>query len=259
MLASTGGRAGATVDPQAAAEFEAAPWLLPARTPSLPYAGQHDLDALLAQRAQRVAGALGEEQRTAVVLLLFSKAFAVMAQNSSERRRRRGRALQVPGARPQLRGPRARWPSFRRPAALPSPLLRPPALPRSLLPSQAWRRARLCGGHMDGRRPACLRRPQPAVRRRQRPAPRHAQPPGCGGLALLQACVPWAAACGGRRCPPALPKWAHPPPITIHLPNPRAGSGESSFGEAAFVAMSWLKPALLLRALRQGHAAGGHS
>ena len=60
-------------------EFEATPWLLPTRTPLLPYAGVHGFDELLALRSAPVAG-----HDKAIALLLFSKAYAVMAQNSSE-------------------------------------------------------------------------------------------------------------------------------------------------------------------------------
>lgn len=66
-------------DPAVAEEFAAAPWLLPPRTPALPYAGVHDLDALLALRS-RPAGRWGGS----VTVLLFSKPYAVMVQNSSE-------------------------------------------------------------------------------------------------------------------------------------------------------------------------------
>jgi hypothetical protein len=58
-------------------EFEAAPWLLPPRTPLLPYTGVHNLDSLLALRA-RPAG----KHKKAIAFLLFSKRWAVMAQNS---------------------------------------------------------------------------------------------------------------------------------------------------------------------------------
>ena len=60
-------------------EFEAAPWLLPARTPQLPYANLHSFEKLLALRSRPV-GSL----KKSITLLLFSKAWAVMAQNSSE-------------------------------------------------------------------------------------------------------------------------------------------------------------------------------
>ncbi|KAL4422005.1 hypothetical protein ABPG77_005435 [Micractinium sp. CCAP 211/92] len=42
--------------PELAAEFEAAPWLLPARTKALPYAGVTDFDALVDLRAAEVPG-----------------------------------------------------------------------------------------------------------------------------------------------------------------------------------------------------------
>lgn len=66
-------------DPAVAEEFEAAPWLLPPRTLALPYAGLHDLDYLLELRSQPAGQWDGS-----VTFLLFSKAYAVMVQNSSE-------------------------------------------------------------------------------------------------------------------------------------------------------------------------------
>lgn len=60
-------------------EFAAAPWLLPPRTPALPYAGVHRLDQLMALRS-----APAGRHRRSIAVLLFSKAYAVMAQNSSE-------------------------------------------------------------------------------------------------------------------------------------------------------------------------------
>jgi hypothetical protein len=60
-------------------EFEAAPWLLPPRTPLLPYAGTHDFDGLLKLRS-RPAGS----QTKTITILLFNKAYGIMAQNSSE-------------------------------------------------------------------------------------------------------------------------------------------------------------------------------
>ena len=60
-------------------EFEAAPWLLPARTPALPYAGVHGFDELLSLRS-RPAGIYNQS----VTLLLFNAGWATMAQNSSE-------------------------------------------------------------------------------------------------------------------------------------------------------------------------------
>ena len=60
-------------------EFEAAPWLLPPRTPALPYAGVHDFDQLLALRSAPVGN-----YSKAIALLLFSKAYGLMAQNSGE-------------------------------------------------------------------------------------------------------------------------------------------------------------------------------
>ncbi|KAL4860227.1 hypothetical protein ACK3TF_000413 [Chlorella vulgaris] len=60
-----------------AAEFEAAPWLLPPRTTILPYARMHDLDELLALRAKPA----GTHEK-AVVVLLFNAATAAMAENS---------------------------------------------------------------------------------------------------------------------------------------------------------------------------------
>lgn len=67
----------ASSDPALAAEFEAAPWLLPARTRALPYAGVHDFDQLVALRS-RPAGRWDKS----VAFLLFSKPYAVMVQNS---------------------------------------------------------------------------------------------------------------------------------------------------------------------------------
>ena len=61
-------------------EFVAAPWLLPPRTPALPYAGVHGLDELMALRSAPA----GRHPRS-VAILLFSQAYAAMAQNSSER------------------------------------------------------------------------------------------------------------------------------------------------------------------------------
>ena len=62
------------------AEFEAAPWLLPSRTPALPYAGVHDFDALLKLRSQPVGG-----YDKSIALILFDHKWAVTTQNSSER------------------------------------------------------------------------------------------------------------------------------------------------------------------------------
>lgn len=62
-----------------AAEFEAAPWLLPPRTTILPYARMHDLDELLALRAKPA-----RTHEKAVVVLLFNAATAAMAENSSK-------------------------------------------------------------------------------------------------------------------------------------------------------------------------------
>ncbi|PSC72584.1 hypothetical protein C2E20_4222 [Micractinium conductrix] len=64
-------------DPGLIEEFEAAPWLLPPRTAALPYAGVHDFDELLKLRS-RPAG----NYSSSVALLLFSKPYAVMLQNS---------------------------------------------------------------------------------------------------------------------------------------------------------------------------------
>lgn len=74
-------QADATVADRAAVleEFAAAPWLLPPRTPALPYAGVHRLDELMALRAAPA----GRHTR-AVTIVLFGKAYAMMAQNSSE-------------------------------------------------------------------------------------------------------------------------------------------------------------------------------
>ncbi|PRW56763.1 hypothetical protein C2E21_4548 [Chlorella sorokiniana] len=61
----------------AAEEFAAAPWLLPPRSPAFPYAGVHGLADLMALRSTPA----GRYPR-AVTILLFSKAYAIMAQNS---------------------------------------------------------------------------------------------------------------------------------------------------------------------------------
>ncbi|KAI3428080.1 hypothetical protein D9Q98_006464 [Chlorella vulgaris] len=58
-------------------EFEAAPWLLPPRTPLLPYADTHDFDGLLKLRSRPAGG-----QTQTITVLLFSKAYAALAQNS---------------------------------------------------------------------------------------------------------------------------------------------------------------------------------
>ena len=63
-------------EPALLTEFEAAPWLLPAGTKSLPYAGIHDLDRLLAMRAAPAGG----HDKT-VALLAFGKNFAELFQN----------------------------------------------------------------------------------------------------------------------------------------------------------------------------------
>ncbi|KAI3425701.1 hypothetical protein D9Q98_007677 [Chlorella vulgaris] len=59
------------------AEFVAAPWLLPPRTATVPYAGTHSLDALLGLRARPVG-----RHRSGVAMLLFDRHQPVMAQNS---------------------------------------------------------------------------------------------------------------------------------------------------------------------------------
>ena len=61
------------------AEFEAAPWLLPPRTKALPYAGVHNLDALLQLRGS----AAGSYPKT-ITLLTFNKRFSAITQNASE-------------------------------------------------------------------------------------------------------------------------------------------------------------------------------
>lgn len=66
-------------DPAVVEEFAAVPWLLPPRSQALPWAGVHDFDALLPVMARR-AGRWDK----AVTILLFSKGYAVMSQNSSE-------------------------------------------------------------------------------------------------------------------------------------------------------------------------------
>jgi hypothetical protein len=119
-------------------EFEAAPWLLPPRTPLLPYTGVHNLDSLLALRA-RPAG----KHKKAIAFLLFSKRWAVMAQNSSEwlrafRKARKPSA--VGGAFPAS-------PRMGRDVVVPGA----PPPPPSLLPGQTRRRAQLPGGDLDPR------------------------------------------------------------------------------------------------------------
>jgi hypothetical protein len=58
----------------------ATPWLLPPRTNALPYAGVHTLEQLLPLRSVP----FGNYSKT-ITLLTFSKGFAVMSQNTSER------------------------------------------------------------------------------------------------------------------------------------------------------------------------------
>ncbi|KAL4437542.1 hypothetical protein ABPG77_003523 [Micractinium sp. CCAP 211/92] len=65
----------ASREPSLLAECEAAPWLLPPRTPALPYAGLHDLGRLLGLRARTLGG-----QRV-VTLLQFNRRFAELVQN----------------------------------------------------------------------------------------------------------------------------------------------------------------------------------
>ena len=60
-------------------EFESAPWLLPPRTPALPYAGVHDLEELLALRGTP----MGRYNRT-IALLTFNQQFSRMTCNTSE-------------------------------------------------------------------------------------------------------------------------------------------------------------------------------
>lgn len=65
--------------PALVAEFEVAPWLLPPRTNLLPYAAVHGFEQLLALRALPEGG-----QNSTVTVLLFSRKWAPMLQNSSE-------------------------------------------------------------------------------------------------------------------------------------------------------------------------------
>lgn len=58
-------------------EFESAPWLLPAHTPALPYAGVHDLEELLALRATP----MGRYNKT-ITLLTFNEKVARPTQNT---------------------------------------------------------------------------------------------------------------------------------------------------------------------------------
>ena len=61
-------------------EFEAAPWLLPPRTKALKYAGVTSLEQLLPLRA-----APQGKYEKAVTLLTFTRSYAAITQNTSER------------------------------------------------------------------------------------------------------------------------------------------------------------------------------
>jgi hypothetical protein len=61
------------------AEFVAAPWLLPSRTSALPYWGKHQLDDLMAMRANDDL-----EYNRSLTILFFSRAYSALAQNASK-------------------------------------------------------------------------------------------------------------------------------------------------------------------------------
>lgn len=118
-------------------EFEAAPWLLPPRTPAFPYAGATDFDELLALRAQPAGN-----HSSAVAILLFNKNWAAMSQNSSERPGAATAACCLVGLLCAACLPvPARFPSLPTALASPSPA---PFLP--LLPSQStlWSSTAAC-------------------------------------------------------------------------------------------------------------------
>ncbi len=58
--------------------FDATPWLLPPNSRVNRWSGIHDLDMLMEMRSQPFG------DLKAVTLLLFNKAYSIMAQNSSE-------------------------------------------------------------------------------------------------------------------------------------------------------------------------------
>ena len=123
-------------------EFESAPWLLPAHTPALPYAGVHDLEELLALRATP----MGRYNKT-ITLLTFNEKVARPTQNTSEILA--GVCMSVP-LRPTS-PPLSAVPAPLSPPCLsPSPSLPlpPPPCP-SLLHGQAGRRAQLRSWHLE--------------------------------------------------------------------------------------------------------------
>jgi hypothetical protein len=122
-------RRGSPLSRHLAAEFEAAPWLLPTRTPLLPYAGVHGFDKLLRLRASAIGGYDG-----AVALMHFTKADAVVAQNSSE--------WQRPSRNARKTSPSLVPPSFRRAAAVMLELSAPPSPPP--LQSTPWSSTAAC-------------------------------------------------------------------------------------------------------------------
>lgn len=145
------------------AEFEAAPWLLPPRTPALPYAGLHDLRRLLGLRARTLGG-----QRV-VTLLQFNRRFAELVQNCSALLGLRCLRLTLAfrGANASLARVlyllQLRAGSLGRAACVNAALLRPSVLPPctrtptptlardacSLLSGEVWRREELRRRHLD--------------------------------------------------------------------------------------------------------------
>ena len=161
-------------EPAVVEEFEAAPWLLPPRTRALPYAGIHKFEDLLALRSRPAGG-----YDKAIAMLLFSRTFAVMAQNSSALAAAAGAAAAAAAAaavacllwRPDGR---ATLPELLLcPDALACPPACRPCLARppgnllavcSLLPCQIWRRAQLHDADVDAGGSGGMRRPEPAMR-----------------------------------------------------------------------------------------------
>lgn len=71
--------------PELAAEFEAAPWLLPPRTTALPYAGVTGFDALLELRAAEVPGLNTSKAVSFLTSTLHDPLTTALTQNCSER------------------------------------------------------------------------------------------------------------------------------------------------------------------------------
>jgi hypothetical protein len=173
--------------PELLAEFAAAPWLLPPRSAAFKYAGVTDLQQL----AELQAVPQGRWNKT-ITLLTFTRAFAVLAQNSG------GRLLGCVASA-------ACWAVMpcgctKAGPALPCPLQAAgitamPELACSLLTGEACRSAQLHRRHMDPGRPGGVRRPQPALRRRRRLPARAAGAAGGPGHGLRGAPVP----CEGQR------------------------------------------------------------